>query len=1115
VARSVIVVQTNRIRALSRLLALTAVLLVPAGTAAAATPFTLPGGAGAEKPSIAVDESGVGHFAWNQDVPYVSSENPGHDIVHYCQIPRNGTGCAKTKAITLPHDDFTGPRVLLHPNGTILLVSQRCCGSAPGVDSLDILWVVGSGDGGTTWSQPKAIGTVEPSGDALLGPGEFSISVISSIVTGGTFFQAAPLSGFTKEAANVGDRGQGVNNPYADGGIAYLDPLTPITAMSDGDNVYARKWGGAGDYNDLATWGPIQHVAAGDTPRIVGGKKGVYLAYQGNDFRFRVARWGGMAFGSPAFLTPSGDSPYEPDLFEDKSGGLHFVWRNNNTEQIHMRESKDGVTWGPVKSLTPGTGSYFGLETATARDGGGWVVWDQNSSGPIRAVQYGPTGPVTDPGGTDADCPEELDVGGATIVAREKCLKKIKGTSRYETNGDIRVNGIDLYTNVAGAGSAKTAANATITIDKSAGTLQTKGKVEARVGNVVLDKASLEWKIPQKGGQILDLAGNPAVFETGKFKIEFLGLPVSGETSPKIKSDGSVEIPVHLGMPKPFAGFGGLGDITGDIVLTANVGQGLKLSSLTIKAKNVGLGIATIKELVIEYVGDPSRLYGKAELLLPVIQSALETEFQLKGGKFDYGKAKLTFPGQGIPVASAVYLKAISFGVATNPTMISGGAQINGMGQIGSTPVLAVLGTASYTFPDAPKPGVFRIEGNGKLVGINFFSVFGQYETSGKISFGGDVKLGNTSTLGIYGGAQGAFDTSTLRFDLLGEAGVCAFSICGGAKMLISNIAVAGCLGGDAVGVGAAYVWGEGLEGFWSCDLGAYKAIPSARIAQSGIQTVKVKGGQPLASIMVRGQGAPPRLTVTGPGGQTISSNPDQSKASMSDVGVVISDVATQSTIVNLQKPQAGDWRIAVQPGSPGIDRVSTANALPEPSVRAVVGGRGHDRTLTWKIRQIPGQRVRIVENGAGAYNQLVAPKTATGTVRFTPTRGKAGKRKLFAMVEQYGMPRERVLAGTYVAPGPPRPSAPRFVKLRRRGGNLVVTWGRSRGAASYAVRAALEDGRRLVIPTNKRKHVIAKVPGIDSGKISVFGIAKDKITFGPARKAGFKSQPKRRKRRR
>ena len=1097
-----------------------AALAVPVGTAAAATPFTLAPGQAFEDPSIAVDGTGVGHFAWNQEVPYVSAENPGHDIVRYCQVPRNGKACTKAKAITLPHDDFAGPRVLIDPDGAILLVSQRCCGAGPGPasGSLDVLWLVSSPDGGTTWSAPRAIGTVEPSGDAILGPGEFSVSVISSIVTGGTFYQAAPLDGYTSESANVGQAGQGVNNPFAYGTVAFQDPLTPIVAMTDLENVYFRKWGGSGNYNDLSSWGPLTSLGPGSEPELVGGKRGVYLSYLTKDFprQYRVRRWGGMAFGASQELTPKG-SPLWSDFFQDEGGRLHMVWAENSDETIKRRFSNDGTNWSKVETLTPANDfSHYNLETATARDGGGWAVWDGNGQGPIEAVQYGPTGPVTDGPEEDPDCPLELKVGSARVVAREKCLKKLKGTNKYETTGDIRVNGIDLYTTGAGAGSAKSAAAATITIDKNAKTLQTKGKVEAKVGNVVLDRASLEWKIPQgDGGQILDLAGNPAVFETGKFKIEFLGLPVSGETSPKIKSNGSVEIPVHLGMPKPFGGFGGLGDITGDIVLTANVSQGLKLSSLKIQAKNVGLGIATIKELLIEYVGDPSRLYGKANLLLPVIQSALETEFQLKAGKFDYGKATLTLPGQGIPVATAVYLKAINFGVATKPTKIQGGALINGLGQIGGVAVLSVLGTVSYTFPDAPNPGVFRIDGNGKLVGINFFSVFGQYETSGKITFGGDVKLGDTTSLGIYGGAKGAFDTSTLRFDLLGEAGVCAFSICGGAKLLISSNAVAGCLGGDAVGVGAAYVWGKGLEGFWSCDLSTYKAVPAGRVAQSGVRTVPIKGGQPLASMMIRGQGAPPRVTVTGPGGQTISSGSDQSKATKTGVGVVLADNATQSTIVNLNKPQGGNWTVAVQGGSPGIASISTANALPEPSVKAVVSGKGRNRELTWKIRQIPGQRVRIVEEGRGAYNQIVAPKTRTGTVRFTPTNGKKGKRKLFAMIEQDGMPRDRVLAGTYVAPGPPRPSAPRFVRLARRSGKLVVRWGRARGAAQYAVRAKLEDGRRLVIPTRKRKLKIANVPGIDSGTISVFGIAKDRITFGPPKKAGFKSKPKRKRRRR
>ena len=71
--------------------------------------------------------------------------------------------------------------MLIHPDGRILIASQRCCGDNPNPGgSLDVLWLLESSDGGTTWSAPRAIGNVEPSGDAVLGPGEFSVSSISA-----------------------------------------------------------------------------------------------------------------------------------------------------------------------------------------------------------------------------------------------------------------------------------------------------------------------------------------------------------------------------------------------------------------------------------------------------------------------------------------------------------------------------------------------------------------------------------------------------------------------------------------------------------------------------------------------------------------------------------------------------------------------------------------------------------------------------------------------------------------------------------------------------------------------------------------------------------------------
>jgi hypothetical protein len=139
--------------------------------------------------------------------------------------------------------------------------------------------------------------------------------------------------------------------------------------------------------------------------------------------------------------------------------------------------------------------------------------------------------------------------------------------------------------------------------------------------------------------------------------------------------------------------------------------------------------------------------------------------------------------------------------------------------------------------------------------------------------------------------------------------------------------------------------------------------------------------------------------------------------------------------------------------------------------------------------------------------------KGKSGTIKFSPANGKAGKRRLLAVVEQDGTFRKSIVAGTYTAPGPVRPGRPSHVRLRRRGPKLVVTWGRASHAVEYAVRAKLKDGRRLVLPTKKRKLTIRNVPGIDSGSIAVYGLKADR-TAGPPGKAKLKAKPKKRKKR-
>jgi len=1109
---------------LAALIGLLVALFAPAAAHAAGKPFALDARDVAADPHVAVDENGVGHFAWNEERPFVSSENPGDDLLRYCQVPRNGTACTKPATIAIPEDDFEGPRVLLPGDGRVLIITQRCCGGTP---SLDLLWVVESLDGGLSWGAPRKIGTVAPSGDAELGPGEFSVSVISSIVTGGTFFQAAPLDDYTGESANVGDAGAGVNNPFAYGDVAFPDPLTPVTVMTDLDTVYFRRWSGAGNYNDLGSWGPLQEYGPGDETEAVDGPRGVFMTYKTEDFprQFRMARWGGMAFGASSPVTPRGD-PIFADFFQDRGGNLHFLWQENGPDELRHRMSRDGQTWAKAEVLADDDdGGLYNLGHATARDGGGFAVWDENGQGPVKAVQFGPTGPVKDLPQDNA-CVLELKVGSARIAAREGCLKKQAGTQRYRSKGDVRVNGIDLETSGALGSSAAPAAKATVVIDKEARTLRTEGKVLAKVGNIVLDRKELEWRLPQAVGPITDLAGNPASFDTASFGIELLGLPVSGKTSPTLTKNGGVAVPVHLELPEPFGGLGGLGDITGDITLEAHVETGLKLADLVIQAKNIGIGIATIEDLLIEYVGDPNKLFGRAKLALPVLKGEIDAEWQLLDGEFDYAKGiyTVTPPSPGIPVATSVFLRQIGFAIETDPTKLSGFLGLTGLGQLFGTRVLELNGLVSYTFPDSPAPGIFDLKGTGKVVGLGVGSAFFRYETTGKATFGGAFEIGNPSVLGIKGAAGGGADLQTKQFDLFGEADGCGLGICASNDWIVSSKAAAICLAVDTGAIGEAlggdpaitvvYEWDDGLDAFAGCDLSGYKAVSSARVAQDGSRTFRLDGGMPLAGVEVIGQGAPPRVTITGPDGQTIATPADQSQPVNTEVGLLVADPADDTTIAVLRAPQKGTWTVTPQDGSVPITALRTADGIPAPRVKAKVRGRGLKRTLDYTVRQIPGQVVRFVEEGRGAYEPIGRAKGRAGSIKFTPANGARGKRRILALVDQNGLPRDRLAVATYKAPGLIRPARPKRVRLNRRGNRLVVRWRRAARAHSYIVRAVLRDGRQLTIPSRRTRVRIRNFPGIDSARVNVHGVTREGV-IGPADRAKIKPKPKPKKRKR
>src|SRR4051812_48825050 len=173
-------------RGTARMLA-TILVLACAGIATAAEPpslggkpFVLSTEPGAQRPNVAVDDMGTGHFAWDVDAPY-----PATDPLVYCRVPRGATTCQATQRFPLAPglEAFGNPVVLTPAPGQVILLAYRCCGKGQGN------YAVVSTDGGNTFAAPRLIsGDQVEVADAVYGPGTGAVSIADDVITAGVHY---------------------------------------------------------------------------------------------------------------------------------------------------------------------------------------------------------------------------------------------------------------------------------------------------------------------------------------------------------------------------------------------------------------------------------------------------------------------------------------------------------------------------------------------------------------------------------------------------------------------------------------------------------------------------------------------------------------------------------------------------------------------------------------------------------------------------------------------------------------------------------------------------------------------------------------------------------------
>ena len=1060
---------------------LVAASLVLAAPQAGANVIRLTSAPSAVDPDVAVDESGAAHVAWAE------RPAPGHPgVLVYCRVPRGAQGCAEVRSLALPGAQTgDGQRVLVSPAGEVVLVARRF-----GYGGVAGIYVMTSGASFT----PRKLSDLawESDWDAQFGPGDFSVSLAHATCSPGVRYQAASLGAMTESAAALTPFGGCSTSPsLGSPAIAFDGRLSPLVAFrvsaaqdAHGDSeIYFRRWNGPAGYHDAASWSPPRLVARGDGTRLASGARGAYAMYhdprvrgttQTNNYWVRRYNPAANAFGSAARV--SRGAQVGGDFTQDAGGNLHVVVVAG--EQVLHRVSRDGVSWDPARVLA--TRPFSGpLRVAASRDGGGAAVAAAQG---IYLLPFGRVG-----GGGDPPCPPSVTVGVVVVRALEGCLRR--DGSRYTTGAAVKVNGVDV----------EPRDDYSLTVDAEQRTLETRGQANVRVGDVVLDRREIAWKLPQGEGKLQRL-GVPdvSVFpDLARFAKTMFSFPVKGDAELRVTTGATALIDTSFQLP------GLLGGVTGDVTLRTTDQQGLVLDGFRIKVPQARIGKLRIAAIDVVYESDPDVFKGSAQIQLPpAYDSPIEVAFGFREGRLNLLHLEKEFarplPIVGAPPEPVVGLDLLGFdyldeaGSRTFQGLVElqGGPKVRGLFRVSE-----LDGKVTLTFPPEPRPASIEASGELKVVGIPFATGHVKYTTDNVFSFDGTFQFpppGKWAELARFGASVAGFLalSKPYPFSAAGDATATIAGVPVRGEAVVSTKGISACVGlpFPIPDLGISYRWGDDYPTPF-CNIGEFKLqAPGIARAAQDLRTISIPDGLPQAALAITGRAGAPTVTVTAPSGEQVTSGSNAGRF----ITQRLDEAAT--TYVTIGHPPAGRYTIEPIPGSPPIDhdQPGPRPAGPERHGARQRQARHAHAELPDPHDRGPARHLRRAIGGGPLPGAGEHPAPARSDhLPAREIKPSAGARSSHSS-SRTAYPRAKLELARFSAPKPRPLTRPRYVQVRRKGTRLWIGWSKVKGARGYELRIDLpRDGRRLLRNTTARRRSLA-IRGLernDTGTVTVRAI--------------------------
>lgn len=602
-------------------------------------------------------------------------------------------------------------------------------------------------------------------------------------------------------------------------------------------------------------------------------------------------------------------------------------------------------------------------------------------------------------------------------------------------------------------------------------------------------------------------------------------LPVTGAMTVSLTAHGGSDLSINVALnrvlddPKDPDG-----NFTGCTVLAATNDTGVDVDHFEIVAPQIDVGVPVQFKFVYDR---PTRSFsGSIAVEPPGAQGQIGGSIDFLNGVFaDAGLNFTADPGGGYPLGAGFFMIKIDGkfylfqrAIPGSQTAIQGDMRVsygpainnNGCGLIdaegdarlalypGPFSLDAILSTEVYCYPVTSR--YFHIDGTGLVeVGITTGFNFGPVGLTANLDGQGFYDGNGLPRLQLDGSGSGFVDFP----DPIGRQSV-------GFTATISDRGAGFCGSLGAFGHTFDFGLGESFVPppinelvflnnlsfmFDGCNLSKYQSLPpggpptdlagDARARPA--YTASVARATPNTELVLKGEGAPPSVTLRGPGGRTVDTATNQ----LSKGILVVREPGANVTFVELAAGEAGQWAITMDPGSAAIERAVSARVLPAPKITASVTGSGARHVLHYRITAPAGARVTFLERGHRGGELIGAAQGAQGSIAFTPSEAVTGTRTIIAAITENGMPAPALTVVHYraVRPVPGRPAG---IAITRRHGGIVVSFRAAARADSYYLAISLSDGRglRQLLTGKGTSFFVSGVgPRIHVLRVSVYGM--------------------------